>query len=821
MPESAFRQFLFHLKWSLWVIVVTCAAAGGIWWLLGRQGWFGVGPVAWMNLNVVVLLIAVAVFIPLTMLLRSNETRDLLQKCLLFSIFLHVLITMVFSVIFVSRDVIHYVKAEMGMEVPINLEASRAAELQLQVRNQITNLPVATPQAGGDVSPQSAIEIAIEPPRPIQTELPRNFNKPAPMSLAPEAPAPRAPRPAESVALAVPSAAAPIPQLEIPLAQMRQAEAAAPPPPAINSSRIQLPFVAAAPQPMVTGNLPIAQPRQSLASELPLSREGTPKAEPLDIHPRMDLSEVPQVFIPTLPVAPITGAEVQTLAPPMPQSPHIAPTRSKPGSISIGSESSSNPIASTSILDQPITNKLPPSFTESPAPALPSSPQLDIKIPELSSSTASSEPFTSPDFIEAPRPTISASSSGSSTGRAAPIKAANIPSTTFDQWAPQQPVPEAIKPRIPDLTPEPIQPKVTASLPEELGPRQVPTETLIQRSDDIRKPLVETLGGSKATEDAVARALDYLSRNQEPDGRWTRFNSDRTPHRRRQEARDVALTGLATLAFLASDHTPDKPGLYQDTVRLALKFLLEQQRNDGSLKGAGGDMYDQAIATIALSEAAIMTRDPAYQRAAFKGAEYLMWAHHRRSGGWRYMPNQSADTSVTGWSIMALHSAQQAGFDVPASFRTDTLRWLNSVSSGPNRVLVGYQDPRKPTETMTAQATFTRMLLGQQLTSDQIDEVCRFVTRFSPSEYGRDFYHWYYVSLMLMQTQNDTWKTWNTAMTQHLLSLQRGDGHANGSWDSDGLRDDPGGRIFSTAMATLTLEVYYRYLPMYAARSKR
>src|SRR3989442_1856378 len=161
MPQTVFRQFLFHLKWSLWVILVTCAAAGGIWWLMGRQGWFGVKPVPWMSINVVVLMIAVAVFIPLTMLMRSNETRDLLQKCLLFSILLHVIITMGFSVIFVSRDVIHYVRAEMGMEVPINLEAARAAELQLQVRNQITNLPVATPAAGSGLPARSVVRRGV------------------------------------------------------------------------------------------------------------------------------------------------------------------------------------------------------------------------------------------------------------------------------------------------------------------------------------------------------------------------------------------------------------------------------------------------------------------------------------------------------------------------------------------------------------------------------------------------------------------------------------------------------------------------------------
>ena len=57
--------------------------------------------------------------------------------------------------------------------------------------------------------------------------------------------------------------------------------------------------------------------------------------------------------------------------------------------------------------------------------------------------------------------------------------------------------------------------------------------------------------------------------------------------------------------------------------------------------------------------------------------------------------------------------------------------------------------------------------------------------RLGPLQWGRDYYHWYYVSLMLMQVQNETWKSWNKEMAQTLLSLQRGDGHANGSWDPD------------------------------------
>jgi hypothetical protein len=819
MANTFFRQFLFHLKWSLWVLLVTAAALAGTWWLLAHQNWFGVKPLPWLNLNMVILLIATAVFIPLTMLLRSHETRDLLQKCILFSILLHVAITMLLSGISVSRDVIHHVRIQSPMEVPINLEASRAAELQLAVRNQITNLPVATPQAGGDAPPQSAIEVNIEPPRPIQNEPPRTIAKPAPVSFSPEAAPPPAPRPAEQVALAIPQTPAPIPQLEIPLPKMQQSEASSPPPPPIASSRMQLPFVAAAPQPLTTGNLPLTQSGGSLASELPLMREGTPHAEPLDIRPRVDIVQLPQITIPTLPVAPITGAEVQTNVP-APQSPRIASTTGKPGPISTGVDSSLNPVGSTSILEQPIASKVPQSFGQAPSPDPFPIPQLDIKLPSSTSSVGSSDTAISPDFVEPPRPTTSLASSSTGTAGSAPIKATNLPppTTIFDQWAPQPPAQVAVK--FPDPIPEPLPPKVVTPLPDNIGPKQMPApDTLVQRSEEIRQPLAETFGGSKATEDAVARALDYLSRNQEADGRWTRFTSDRSPRRRRNDPRDVALTGLATLAFLASDFTPNKESLYQDNVRLGLNFLIEEQRGDGSFRGGGGDMYDQAIAIIALSEAAIMTRDPLYQKAAFKGADYLLRAHHKRSGGWRYQPNQQADTSVTGWCVMALHSAEQAGFAVPPGYRGDILRYLNSVSSGPNRALVGYQDPRKPGETMTAQATFTRILLGQQPTSAQIEEASRFATRFSPAEWGKDFYHWYYVSLMLMQVQNESWKTWNKEVSQTLLSLQRGDGHANGSWDSDGLRNDPGGRIFSTAMATLTLEVYYRYLPMYSKRN--
>ena len=59
------------------------------------------------------------------------------------------------------------------------------------------------------------------------------------------------------------------------------------------------------------------------------------------------------------------------------------------------------------------------------------------------------------------------------------------------------------------------------------------------------------------------------------------------------------------------------------------------------------------------------------------------------------------------------------------------------------------------------------------------------------------------------------WQRWNAALQAELLARQRWDGTAAGSYDPDDLWGGYGGRVYSTALATLSLEVYYRYLPVH------
>ena len=81
-----------------------------------------------------------------------------------------------------------------------------------------------------------------------------------------------------------------------------------------------------------------------------------------------------------------------------------------------------------------------------------------------------------------------------------------------------------------------------------------------------------------------------------------------------------------------------------------------------------------------------------------------------------------------------------------------------------------------------------------------------------------NFYAWYYGSLALMQLQDDAWRRWNKAVRDRLAATQHRGGALDGSWDpsQSAWGGERGGRIYTTALGTLTLEVYYRYLPMLA-----
>src|SRR5438067_1142007 len=133
--------------------------------------------------------------------------------------------------------------------------------------------------------------------------------------------------------------------------------------------------------------------------------------------------------------------------------------------------------------------------------------------------------------------------------------------------------------------PDPLAPAPRAARAP--APR-IPTPWLPRRpaparaSHPSRAPRPEAVGASPRH--AVAPALAYFARQQEPDGRWTYVLPGSEQGRRGRTPHDMALTGLATLCFLAGDHTPNRTGPYREAVSNAVDFLIAHQKSNGDLR---------------------------------------------------------------------------------------------------------------------------------------------------------------------------------------------------------------------------------------------
>ena len=359
---------------------------------------------------------------------------------------------------------------------------------------------------------------------------------------------------------------------------------------------------------------------------------------------------------------------------------------------------------------------------------------------------------------------------------------------------------------------------------------QVPSTYRLRSAPD-RSRLSQQNGASPETEAAVKAALEWLAENQEADGRW-RASTHGAGREQRVAGRDrggagasadTGITGLALLAFLASGHTHEK-GAYSKNVDSGVKFLLAIQGEDGNL---GGDaqvyavMYCHAMATFAITEAYGMTGDQELADAVLKATGYTLACQSPSTGGWRYKPGDDGDTSLLGWQVMALKSAELAGIPIPSRTQEGALRFLVSASSGLRRGLVAYRPTEQPSRPMTAEGLACRLFLGMAPYDSSARESADYLLGELPGSGETNLYYWYYGTLGMYQLQGPHWRKWNQALRTTLLASQEKLGTQAGSWSPDTVWGGYGGRVYSTALATLCLEVYYRFLPMHVEAALR
>ena len=322
-------------------------------------------------------------------------------------------------------------------------------------------------------------------------------------------------------------------------------------------------------------------------------------------------------------------------------------------------------------------------------------------------------------------------------------------------------------------------------------------------------------GGTPKSEEAVERALHWLAIHQRADGSWS-FNhlNEGCQHyctHPGSEASLTASTAMALLPFLGAGYT-HKQGAYHDAVQHGLDYLKSRgMKISYGTDLRDGSMYGHALATIALCEAYGMTHDADLKEAAQGGLDFIAFVQDNNTGGWRYNPGESGDTTVTGWMIMALKSGQMARLRVPSPAIIAAERFLNSVQNADGSQY-GYQS-RKPRATTTSVALLCRMYTGWRRDNPALIKGVAYLAAQGPSD--NSLYFDYYATQVLFHWNGPEWDVWNRKMREHLISTQDRIGHPSGSWYFDSAQSFAGGRLYNTAMATMILEVYYRFMPLY------
>ena len=351
------------------------------------------------------------------------------------------------------------------------------------------------------------------------------------------------------------------------------------------------------------------------------------------------------------------------------------------------------------------------------------------------------------------------------------------------------------------------------------------------RSGATKSKMLREGGGNDESERAVARGLAWLSRQQKGDGGWE-YDAGVKDEK-------AAATGMGLLPFLAAGctHKPGKNGednKYAKTVMAGLGWLMKNCPLSGPNAGRiSTNMYAQAIATLPLVEAYGMTKDPTLKSYAQAAINYIQKAQGP-NGSWGYSAGADGDTSIVGWQIQALQAAKLSK-DLVVDDRVikKAIKFLDKAAGGSRKSMYGYSDSAgaQPGTSLTAVGLLCRYYIdGWGPNHPGMTDGVSGLSKRPPLGKGNavsNMYYYYYATQVVHFYEGEEWKNWNEGvkgadgnrkggMRDWLVSTQnRKDGANLGSWEPESGFGTSCGRLGSTCMILLTLEVYYRHLPLY------
>ena len=323
-----------------------------------------------------------------------------------------------------------------------------------------------------------------------------------------------------------------------------------------------------------------------------------------------------------------------------------------------------------------------------------------------------------------------------------------------------------------------------------------------------KKQALQIASAGRQAASAIVQGLWWLVRHQDPDGKWDAQNFSRHCRQSRKCANrhtpvlsNEGVTAAALLAMLGDGHTPAR-GKFKARVARGIHWLQSRQQKNGAIgddKRPGPHfLLSHAMATAALAEAYGMTGDARHRIAAQKAVNYLL-RNDVAILDERLRPNPQ-NISIAAVRMAALRAAQIARLDLPRESSATAAGAFAQASKRSSEVYTGV---------VTAGMLALLVPTEKADTSLKAGEMVRL--RANPPDWKTNGQlYWLCGSVIMKQAGGAAWRRWNRALQQTLIPHQRESGHAIGSWAINGAASRLGGRVLSTALSVVALEIPYR-----------
>lgn len=315
---------------------------------------------------------------------------------------------------------------------------------------------------------------------------------------------------------------------------------------------------------------------------------------------------------------------------------------------------------------------------------------------------------------------------------------------------------------------------------------------------------------TETVERSIERACQWLVRNQNKDGS-------------QKSSYSCASTGLAGLAWMAAGSTPHE-GTYAKNITMALEFVLKCTAKNGFISenasyGQSG-MYGHGYCTQFLAQAYGMIKtDELAERVkdALTRATRCIEGSQNQYGGWNGSPNGALTDDGSGavaiMQITALRAAESCGVQVRKQVIDKAKKYLLQMTNDQGWYAYNWHARGGGSGGSIATTGAGMYMLGalNLHTDPKYAKGIKNIMNQIPGKGGGDagFGGWYaysifYASLAIFQHGGREWSLWYPAMSANLIRSQSSDGGWNDSY----------GGVF-VALSVLSLELPYRYLPMF------